>query len=210
MQRLLHIPASPPRAGSRTRAVATRFIEQYSRSHPGLAVEELDIWSADLPPFDEAMIAAKFAVLRGTTASEQQRALWERAVRFSAAFNAADIYVFGVPMWNFGIPYRLKHYIDIVTLPGQNWRWSAAEGYVPLLAGKKAIVVYSSAGDYPVHQASERDHQKPQMREWLAFLGIHDVREVGVAPTLAAPDKVAAAVQDAMAQADDMAAAMSE
>ena len=30
-----------------------------------------------------------------------------------ADFTAADKYVLATPMWNFGVPYRLKHYIDL-------------------------------------------------------------------------------------------------
>jgi hypothetical protein len=71
---------------------------------------------------------------------------------------------------NYGIPYRLKHYIDIVTLPGQNWSWTRAEGYQPLLRGKRAALVYSSAGDFSQPAASSgayEDFQKPFMRQWL-------------------------------------------
>jgi len=208
MTTLLHIPASPNPGTSRTRRVAARFIEGYAARHPRTDVQELDIWSADLPAFDAEMIAAKFAVLRATDASEAQRALWQRAVRFAQAFNAADLYVIGVPMWNFGVPYRLKHYMDIVTLPGQNWRWSAAEGYVPLLQGKQAVLVYSSAGDYPVSPIDARDHQKPLMRQWLAFLGVEDIREISIAPTLAGAAEVQGAVQQALLEADAHAAAL--
>ena len=208
MTTLLHIPASPNPGTSRTRRVAARFIEGYAARHQRTDVQELDIWSADLPAFDAEMIAAKFAVLRATDASEAQRALWQRAVRFAQAFNAADLYVIGVPMWNFGVPYRLKHYMDIVTLPGQNWRWSAAEGYVPLLQGKQAVLVYSSAGDYPVSPIDARDHQKPLMRQWLAFLGVEDIREISIAPTLAGAAEVEGAVQQALLEADAHAAAL--
>lgn len=208
MTTLLHIPASPNPGTSRTRRVAARFIEGYAARHPRTDVQELDIWSADLPAFDAEMIAAKFAVLRATDASEAQRALWQRAVRFAQAFNAADLYVIGVPMWNFGVPYRLKHYMDIVTLPGQNWRWSAAEGYVPLLQGKQAVLVYSSAGDYPVSPIDARDHQKPLMRQWLAFLGVEDIREISIAPTLAGAAEVERSLQQALQEADAHAAAL--
>lgn len=208
MTTLLHIPASPNPGTSRTRRVAAGFIEGYAARHPRTDVQELDIWSADLPAFDAEMIAAKFAVLRATDASEAQRALWQRAVRFAQAFNAADLYVIGVPMWNFGVPYRLKHYMDIVTLPGQNWRWSAAEGYVPLLQGKQAVLVYSSAGDYPVSPIDARDHQKPLMRQWLAFLGVEDIREISIAPTLAGAAEVERSLQQALQEADAHAAAL--
>lgn len=208
MTSVLHIAASPTRQRSRTRAVAERFLAQYARHHPAAQLRELDIWSTDLPPFDDEMIAAKFAVLRGTESTAAQQARWERAVTVAREFNAADLYVLGVPMWNFSVPYRLKHLMDVVTLPGQNWRWSASAGYVPLLRDKKAVVVYSSAGDYPSDSVDSRDHQKPLIRQWLAFLGIYDVHEINVAPTLADPANVERSLQDALLDADALAAAI--
>jgi FMN-dependent NADH-azoreductase len=119
------------------------------------------------------MIAAKFAVLRAQNATAPQQALWARAVAVSQRFNAADRYLFSLPMWNFGIPYRLKHFIDVVTLPGQNWSWSRQTGYQALLPGKSATLVYSSAGPYPLQpDEDDSDFQKPYMRRWLRFLDI--------------------------------------
>lgn len=205
MQSLLCISASPHRQLSRSGAVATRFVQTYVQARAAVQVRDLDVWTTDLPDFDGEMIAAKFAVLRGTSATPAQQALWNRAVAVSRAFNQADLYVLSVPMWNFGVPYRLKHFMDIVTLPGQNWRWSRQEGYVPLLPGKRAVVVYSSAGDYPVARIDPRDHQKPLVREWLRFLGIDDVRELNVAPTLADPADVERSLQRALDDAQALA-----
>ena len=42
---------------------------------------------------------------------------WNKIVELFGRFNSADKYVFSVPMWNFGIPYILKHYIDLITQP---------------------------------------------------------------------------------------------
>ena len=82
-------------------------------------------------------------------------------------------------MWNFGVPYRLKHYIDVVTLAGENWSWSRAEGYKSLVLRKKALLVYASAGDYGVSDPS--DFQKPYLRRWLNFIGVTDIQEINVA-----------------------------
>src|SRR5690606_33519532 len=109
----------------------------------------------------------KFAVLQARNATPEQVARWAQAVSLSRAFNRADVYVFSLPMWNFGIPYRLKHYIDVVTLPGQNWSWSRADGYRPLLTGKEAVLIYSSAGDFAPDGRSVdgyTDFQQPYMR----------------------------------------------
>ncbi|MED5620927.1 FMN-dependent NADH-azoreductase [Ideonella sp. BN130291] len=207
MSTLLYVAASPAKEASRSGQAAEALVQAYRDRHPGAVIDRLNVWDETLPPFDAEMIAAKFAVLRRTQATDAQRRLWGQAVALAQRFNAADRYVFSVPMWNFGLPYRLKHFIDVVTLPEQNWRWSPAGGYQGLLHGKRAVVVYSSAGDHRLapHE-SEVDHQKGQMRAWLAFIGIHDVQELTVAPTLAAPDVVSAALAAAVERARGLAA----
>jgi FMN-dependent NADH-azoreductase len=204
--RILHIQASPSGLRSRSNATALYFLEEHQAHHPEVEIDTLNLWDVDLPAFDATMIAAKFAVLRAQTATEEQRRRWQGAVQIARRFNAADKYVFSLPMWNFGIPYRLKHYIDVVTLPDENWTWSPDGGYRGLLHGKRAALVYSSAGDYPVGLPShEKDFQKPYMRTWLNSLGIDDVVEVTAAPTLAAPDAVAAALERAQLEAGRLA-----
>ena len=39
-------------------------------------------------------------------------------------FKSADKLLISVPMWNFGIPYALKHYIDVITQPGLTFAWT--------------------------------------------------------------------------------------
>lgn len=204
--RVLHLVGSPSGPKSRTRAVAEHFIAAYQRLRPGVQVETMDAWQEDLPPFDAEMIEAKFAVLRKQQATPAQRALWNRAVQLARRFNAADLYVLSVPMWNYGVPYRMKHLIDVLTLPEENWRWTPSTGYQALLHGKRAVVAYSSAGAYPLEvRAGSTDHQKGFVRDWLAFVGIRDVLELNVAPTLAPPTDVAATLEASRHQAEDLA-----
>lgn len=189
--RVVHVRGSPAPAGSSTNAVAKHFLALYRSARPGACVDTLDVWRTSLPAFDAEMIAAKFAVLRSHQATTAQRARWAAATTLARRFDAADLFVFSVPMWNFSIPYRLKHFIDVVTLPGENWRWSRAEGYRALLHGKRALLVYSSAGDYALDGSDASDFQKGYLRRWLAFIGIDDLIEINVAPTLAAPAELA-------------------
>ena len=107
-------------------------------------------------------------------------------------------------MWNFSIPYRLKHYIDVVTLAGENWSWSRTEGYKSLLSGKKALLVYASAGEYGVNDPS--DFQKPYLRKWLNFIGVTGIQEISVAPTLTDADALARTKCNAKATAAQLAA----
>ncbi len=111
-------------------------------------------------------------------------------------------------MWNFGVPYPLKHYIDVVTLAGENWSWSRAEGYKSLLVGKKALLVYASAGDYGPNDPS--DFQKPYLRRWLNFIGVINIQEITVAPTLADADALCRTRWKADAAAVQLAASFLE
>lgn len=202
MTHLLFIEASPMKAASTSSTVAAAWLEAYREAHPEDTVDTINVWDIDLPPFDADMIAAKFAVLRAQNATAPQQALWARAAALSQRFNAADRYLFSLPMWNFGIPYRLKHFIDVVTLPGQNWSWSRQAGYQALLPGKRATLVYSSAGAYPLQsEEDESDFQKPYMRRWLRFLDIAVDAEISAAPTLVAPEELAATKAGAMERA---------
>ncbi|WP_141454104.1 NAD(P)H-dependent oxidoreductase [Pseudoxanthomonas sp. z9] len=207
MAHVLHVSASPGGEDSRSLALADAFLDAWRQAHPADTHETADVWNLELPEFDASMIAAKFAVLRAQDAAAEQEAQWDRAVRVSRQFNRADVYVFSLPMWNYGLPYRLKHYIDIVTLPGQNWRWSRDEGYQPLLSGKRAFLMYSSAGDFSEGATPQyQDFQKPYMHQWLRFLGIEVAGEVALAPTLTNPDKLMRIRADAIARARSLAA----
>jgi FMN-dependent NADH-azoreductase len=204
MARLLYIEASPAKSTSHSISVAKKFLEAYEKAHPQDDVETIDLWAEDLPPFDNETIEAKFAVLREKQFSSEQRAKWDVVQYISRCFNAADKYVFSVPMWNFGVPYRLKHYIDVVTLAGENWSWSRTEGYKSLLSGKKALLVYASAGEYGMGDPS--DFLKPYLRMWLNFIGVTDIQEISVAPTLADVDALSRTRCNAKATAVQLAA----
>ncbi|HKY09117.1 MAG TPA: NAD(P)H-dependent oxidoreductase [Candidatus Binatia bacterium] len=186
MAQVLYIEASPAKSSSHSIQVAKIFLNAYRHAHPQDDLATIDLWAEDLPPFDGETIEAKFAVLRKKEFTPEQQARWDAVQRISRRFNAADKYIFSVPMWNFGIPYRLKHYIDVVTLAGENWSWSRAAGYRSLLSGKKALLVCASAGEYGVNDPA--DFQKPYLRRWLNFIGVTEIQEISVAPTLADPD----------------------
>ena len=207
MSKLLYVEASPMKDRSRSTAVAAAFLETYKTQWRTDEISSLDLWRTKLPAFDAETIDAKFAVLRNNTFTEQQWNRWESVRAVSRAFNAADKYVFSLPMWNFGVPYPLKHLIDVVTLPGENWAWSKEQGYRPLLFDKKALLIYTSANDYRANEAKDSDFQKPYMRRWLRFIGISDIHEISIAPTLGEAATVAKAEQLAIQQARTLAEA---
>jgi FMN-dependent NADH-azoreductase len=119
----------------------------------------------------------------------EQAGAWQAAERTFRWLAGADYYLFSVPMWNHGIPYILKQFIDVVSQPGMVFTFDAEHGYTGLLTGKRAVVVYTSAvygAGRPAAFGS--DFQAPYFNDWLAWAGITDTTEIHFRPDLATAD----------------------
>ncbi|WP_298197673.1 NAD(P)H-dependent oxidoreductase [Novosphingobium sp.] len=204
MARLLHISASPRGDRSRSDKVARRLIAGLGAAE----VETLDLAAAALPAFDGAAIEGRYDLIEGRAVDPAVIAAWEGIRATVAHFLSFDTHVFSVPMWNFGVPWRLKQYIDVLTQPGLAFTVSA-EGVTGLAAGRRAVLVCSGALDIrPGQPGAELDFQTAYMRAWLGFIGVTDVHELQVRPTYGSPAEVEAAMARAYAEADTLAAAL--
>ena len=185
MRKLLHIVGSPRQADSRSAAIAAPFIEALRERDPTLEVDTLDLWREPLPEFDGDKAAAKMAVITGGALEGRTRTAWDTIGAVAARFTGADAYLFTVPMWNGGIPYRLKLYIDILMQPGILFDFDPATGYRGLLSGKRAAAIYTS-GVYQPGAAPEfgQDFHASYMDWWLRSIGIEQVEAVRYQPTL--------------------------
>ena len=194
MSKLLYIESSPRKSRSRSIEVAEVFLAQLQKSHPSIEIDKLDLWATDLPPFDGHTVEAKYAIMHGQPHSPDQAKAWNRVEAVIERFKSADGYLFSLPMWNFGIPYVLKHLIDVIVQPGLTFSFSPAEGYKGLVTNKKAVAVYARGGAYgPDSGAEIFDLQSKALSSILAFIGITDLTSIFVEPTLGAPAVVEAA-----------------
>jgi FMN-dependent NADH-azoreductase len=189
MTSLLHIAASPRGERSESLAIARTFLDTYRDVHPDAEIDTFDLWDGTLPQFGPAAAAAKMAIFAGEAPTGEAARAWAGATAVFRRFNAYDRYLFSVPMWNAGIPYMLKQFIDVVSQPGLVFGFDGETGYTGLLTGKKAAVVSTSAVYGPGRPASfGSDFQLPYMRDWLQWAGIRDVVEVAFRPNLATAD----------------------
>jgi FMN-dependent NADH-azoreductase len=193
MTRLLFIKASP-RDASRSVAVAQAYVDALQASHADLEVDTIALWDEPLPAFDGDRANAKLAVITGAGHDAAQRTQWDEITAIATRFAAADIYLFAVPMWNGGIPYRLKQYIDIIHQPGLLFGLDPASGYFGLLKDKKAVLALTSGAFSPSapSPAFGIDHHSTYLRAWLNQAGVTDIAEVRYQPTLLDPDSEAA------------------
>ncbi len=206
MAQLLYIESSPRKERSKSILVAKAFIESYKSAHPSDEVVTLDLWEKKLPEFDGYTIDAKYQVLHGQGFDEKQSAAWQAIVDVCDEFKSADKYLFSLPMWNFGIPYKLKHYIDVIAQPGQTFSFDPKTGYSGLVTGKPVAVVYARGGAYGSGGASSMDLQTGYMNLLLGFIGFREIHSILVEPTLAAPEDVARTEASAIEQAQRIAA----
>jgi FMN-dependent NADH-azoreductase len=185
--RLLHISASPRGAASASLAIADEFGRAYAEANPDHAIEHWDLWDGTLPDFGPAAVNAKMTVFGGQDPAGAAAAAWVRTRETFERFDRADRLLFSVPMWNGGVPYILKQFIDVISQPGMIFGVDPYTGYEPLLAGrgKRAAVIYTSAVWGPqLGPEFGADFQSTYFGDWLRWTGIDDVTELRYHPTL--------------------------
>ena len=187
MPHLLHVSASPRGTASESRRIAEVFLDAYRERHPHAEIEHWDLWDGSLPAFGPAAVAAKMAVFGGARPEGEAAAAWQAALNAFARFDAADHLLFSVPMWNAGIPYVLKQFVDVVSQPGAIFGVDPATGYEHLLTGrgKKVAAVYTSAVYAPqLGPNFGANFQSTYFGDWLRWTGIDDIAEIHYHPTL--------------------------
>lgn len=188
MKKLLHIISSPRGEKSKSGAIAQEFLKQYKLSNPDAIIDELNLWDGSIPPFDGNKAAAKMTFFGDGTLNEELQSSWDKVAEVTERFSSADEYLITVPMWNGGIPWVLKHYIDTISQPGLTFGFGA-DGYFPLLKDKKACVVFTSGVFSPGVPASlGLDFQVAYINWWLGLVGITDIHTITFLGNLVNPD----------------------
>jgi len=206
MAKLLYIQASPRKDRSKSTQAAKAFLESYQHSHPKDQVRTLNVFDEELPAFEGLTIQAKYNIMHGKEHTAEERRAWTHVEKIIEDFKLADKYLISLPMWNFGIPYRLKQYIDILVQPGYTFT-VGEKGYEGLVKGKPVAAVYARGGAYPAGSPGEAfDLQKKYIELIFGFMGFENIRSIVVEPTLqGAPEEIEKMVQAAIEKARDMA-----
>lgn len=183
MAKLLHIACSP-RPDSESGAGARVFVERFRQARPDWDIDVMDLWHEQLPEFAGPLMEAKYARMNGQAFSDAQRDGFAMAERIAVRLALADRLLISTPMWNFGIPYKLKQFLDVIIQPGLTFRFDPAQGYLPLLKDRPTLVIIASGSDFITGMNRGRiDMATPYLREALRFIGISDARFVPIGPT---------------------------
>ncbi len=183
MPSLLHIDSSPLVGHSVSRELTAAFVSEWSSSHPAATVTYRDLNATNIPPISAEWIGAVYTPEEARTPEQtKQLTLSDTLI---AELEAADHYVLGVPMHNFGVPSAFKLWIDQICRV--NRTFSYADGTPRgLLRGKKATFLIATGGIYDAGtQMASYNFVEPYLRTTLGFLGVTDATVLTSGGTMA-------------------------
>lgn len=183
MPKLFHLECSP-RAESESAAGARAFLDGFRKVRPDWDIDTMNPWRDHLPEFEGHVLEAKYARMNGRAFTDSQSEAFAAAERIAIRLALAERVMISTPMWNFSIPYKLKHWFDLIVQPGLTFHFNPSTGYQPLLEDRPTIVIVASGGDFVTGMNRGRtDMATPYLRDALRFIGISDVRFVPIGPT---------------------------
>lgn len=181
MNKLLHITVTPRGPESRTLKVTESFLEVFKSKYPECHVEGINLFEEKLPELTVKRVDGKYMLLSGKDLSGDFQESWKEIVSVIEKFLSADAYLISTPMWNFGIPYHLKHYIDIILQPKYLFKYTP-NGPEGLVKNKKMIIITSRGGDYSSDEMKQFDQQEPYLRAVFGLAGISDITFINAQP----------------------------
>ena len=194
--KLLHIDSSVLGNNSVSRQLTAEIVAKWRASHPGTAVDYLDL-AIDAPSHLSAD-SLGFRMAPGavdlTDIQRQENAVSEALVQ---QFLAADVIVIGAPLYNFSITSQLKAWIDRVAQVGRTFKYTE-KGPQGLAGGKTVIVASTRGGVYSTSEGGRAmEHQESYLQTVFGFFGITDVRFVRAEGLAMGAEPKAQAIADA-------------
>ena len=170
MARLLVVSCTPKGPLSRTRRLLDAWLAKRRAAEPALTVDEVDLVNTELPLVDGPVALAKGSVAAGSQLTPTQQRAWEAIVPWANDFLAADEVVIAAPMWNFSLPYPVKHYLDVIVQPGLLFRYNA-QGPHGLCGGKPLTLVTTRGSAYA--DVPQVNFQTSYLRWLCEFIDCH-------------------------------------
>lgn len=203
MNKILYITANPKEIErSISLRLGEQFIKAYKIAKPEDVIESIDLYNTDIPEIDYDLLYVIDNLKKGITPeqlTEQTRNKLERYNRFTEQFVQADRYIFVTPMWNLGLPARVKAYIDTVCVAGKTFKYTE-KGPQGLLENKKCLHIHASGG---LHIHKPYNHADPFLKDIIQFMGVNDYRTLLIEGHAVFPDKAEIIYNESLAQIAD-------
>jgi FMN-dependent NADH-azoreductase len=194
---ILQINSSARAGNSNSTKLANAIVERLRAAHPDANLTLRDLGAKPHPELDEATLGALFTPADARTPEQQARVALDDAL--IAEIQAADVLVVGVPMYNFGVPTQLKHWIDAIARANVTFRYTAS-GPEGLLKGKKVYAALARGG---IYRDTPADVQVQYLKTIFGFLGMSDIEFIYAEGLAMGPDAERQGLESALAQIEE-------
>jgi FMN-dependent NADH-azoreductase len=172
MRTLLQINSSLFNDKGNSSTLSHEFVAKWLAKHPEDKVVVRDLAEEVVPHLNAARVIA-FSTPAENRSAEQQKFV-DYSDTLIDELKHADIIVFGVPLYNFGIPSTLKAYFDQLARAGVTFKYGEA-GPIGLLADKPVYIMATRGG---FHFGTASDSQTGFLNTFLNFLGFRSIQYI--------------------------------
>src|SRR5690606_6640148 len=169
MSTLLQITSSITGDNSHSTALSNEFVARWQAQHPDGVVKVRNLATDAIPHLDGTRMQALFTPAEQRT--EEQQAVVDFSDNLIDELRHADTIVFGVPLYNFGMPSTLKAYFDHIARAGVTFRYTAngPEGLLPDVP----VYVFAARGGHYLGGPADW-----QLNTMLSFVGFNNVETI--------------------------------
>ncbi|WP_435168460.1 FMN-dependent NADH-azoreductase [Paenibacillus glycanilyticus] len=179
MEKLLVINAhaTVDSAASVSLQVGHHFIENYRKLNPNAPIEQIDLYSEEIPELDSTVLGAWGKLASGEELTDEEKRVTGRMNEILQQFKSAKKYVIIMPLHNFNIPSRLKDYMDNVMIARETFKYTENGGVGLLTDGRSLLVIQGSGGIYTNNDwYTDNEFSHKYLKSMFNFLGIEDYR----------------------------------
>ncbi len=200
MSKILYLTANPKTVErSVSLGVGEAFLKAYRTANPEDEITVIDLYNTDIPEIDSDLLYVIENLKKGISLDElngQTKNKLQRYDQFTDQFVQADKYIFVTPMWNLGLPSRVKEYIDTVCVAGKTFKYTP-KGPQGLLTNKKCLHIHASGG---FHSNDPMNHADSYLKDIMKFMGVENYRSLVIEGHGAIPDRTETIIKEAYTQ----------
>ena len=181
-------------------SATNRMVAHLLSKLPVGSAQTVNLAETDIQPLDKAVLEMFVAtVFQGQQPNAEQTAL-ARLMSVVNQVKSARRLVIAYPMYNFGIPARLKDWLDNLVVPGETFRYGADGTPRGLMSAHKVLLFQASGSVYTDGPMAQMDFASSYLKTLLGgFLGFASVDTIYAEGTASNWD---VAVQRACAEID--------
>lgn len=182
--KLLYVKCDPkPENKSACLRVGREFVRQYSQRFSGHAIEELDLYDAEIPDVDGIVYSGRSGIVSGSGYDGLNYEGQEKVDRINGLceqFLSADRIAIAAPMWSLTFPAKLKSYIDCVILNEKTIHVTPArvEGLM-YDKPRRMVFIQSCGGNYGNFFSARWNYGAIYLKNMFLFLGMEDFIRLG-------------------------------